>query len=273
MTASLIWQLITEYKLSYKTIVIEVPAIAERIGGTIANLKEGEKFTILDLLYAMMLPSGNDAATTLAIYFGSAIRTRKMKKITKKKIVPMTEEYYIKVFVKRMNQLAQKMFLKNTIFFTPHGMCTTSNKSTSDDISKLSFHLMQIPIMQEIVKTATYTCKYVNKEKKTKEITWQNTNILLSEVGYYGIKTGTTTDAGYCLSTYWAKENKKIIIVLLGATSPENRFLETKKLVEWAHAYLNEIEVCFGKENLEGLKPQLLICLLRSALNSPRKPY
>jgi len=100
----------------------------------------------------MMLPSGNDAAITLASFFGNIINVRKLKK-----------RLYVKLFVKAMNKFVFKLGCTKTEFSNPHGMYLHENMSTCIEIGKIARFALKIPFLKEIVKMKTYTSTKINK--------------------------------------------------------------------------------------------------------------
>jgi D-alanyl-D-alanine carboxypeptidase len=133
--------------------------------GTSANLRFGQRIKIIDLLYGLMLPSGNDASLVLAEGFGSRIYT--LRKNKEKKVVKTDEEVQIvheymeqpiKIFVKEMNKHVQRLHLKNTKFTNPHGLSDKGNRSTAHDIGILAFQCLKDPIFSKIVSTKKYDC-------------------------------------------------------------------------------------------------------------------
>ena len=143
---------------------------ASTVGGTSANLGKGESIQVLDLLYGLMLPSGNDAAVALAEFFG--------KKLLKKKSTAKTP---MKAFVREMNFTAKSIGMEDTFYSNPHGMSTTKNKSNIVDIVKLAIRGMENPLFRRIVSASAYSCNVVMKNGKFRTAAWKNTNKLLGE--------------------------------------------------------------------------------------------
>ena len=106
------------------------------MGGTTANLSDGDVLSLYDMLHAMLLPSGNDAAYSLAEYFGYALLYSRAKK-QYDFIDP------IQVFVSEMNKNAKALKLTKTTFANPHGLKNHLNKSTALDVARLTSALMK----------------------------------------------------------------------------------------------------------------------------------
>lgn len=130
-----------------------------------------------------------------------------------------------------MNETARKLGLSNTYFTNPHGLANRLNRSTAYDMAKLSFWAMKIPLFSQIVKCKHHTCD-VRNQSLSRAVRWENTNKLL-EHGFYGIKTGTTQQAGPCLASYFVSRKRPYIIVLLNCKSKGERWLDSCKLVDW----------------------------------------
>lgn len=200
--------------------VVEVSANASSMDGTSAGLRKGETLKIWDLLHALMLPSGNDAAVALAEYFGSFINYTNP----------------VLGFISKMNSLSRQLKLFDTVFRNPHGMSTSINLSSAKSIAVLSVYGMKIPVFAKVVGTYSYSCTISSKDESRK-VVWINTNRLLRK-GFCGIKTGYTPAAGPCLCSYIDQRNKKLLIVMLNVKSMQSRWAEASKLWKWANAHI-----------------------------------
>lgn len=158
--------------------------------GTNIYIEVGEELKIKDILYGLLLRSGNDAAVVLA------------------NNVTNTEEEFITL----MNEKAQELGMKDTIFENPHGLDEeTQNYSTAHDMALLSKYAMKNKNYRKIVKTKKYTTK---SEEKT--YLWYNRNKLLTNYEFCtGGKNGYTPDAGKTLVTTASKNNLDLTIVTL----------------------------------------------------------
>lgn len=174
--------------------------------GSAIYIEIGEEITLEDLLYGLMLRSGNDAAVMISKYF-------KDKK---------------KDFVSMMNEKAKKLGMKNTVFYNPHGLEEengNANTSTAYDMALLMSYAMQNKDFQKIVSTKTYTAK-----TSYKSYTWQNKNKLLFNYEFCnGGKTGFTKLARRTLVTSASKDNKNLVVVTLN--DPDD-FNDHKNLYE-----------------------------------------
>ena len=186
---------------------IEISKKAAGTGGSRLGLKTGDKITILDLLYGLMLRSGNDAAVALAEYAGGDING----------------------FAELMNAKALELGLTNTHFETPHGLDSNEHYTTAYELALLSNYALNNPTFTKIVGTKNYTITINGSPKDL-----SNTNELLGNMeGVYGIKTGFTNGANRCLVTACKKNNIDIICVVLGADTKKFRTIDSIKLINY----------------------------------------
>jgi D-alanyl-D-alanine carboxypeptidase (penicillin-binding protein 5/6) len=186
---------------------IEISKKAAGTGGSRLGLKTGDKITILDLLYGLMLRSGNDAAVALAEYAGGDING----------------------FAELMNAKALELGLTNTHFETPHGLDSNEHYTTAYELALLSNYALNNPTFAKIVGTKNYTITINGSPKAL-----SNTNELLGNMeGVYGIKTGFTNGANRCLVTACKRNNIDIICVVLGADTKKFRTIDSIKLINY----------------------------------------
>lgn len=148
MTCLCILNLIKTYHLN-KDDEIEVGMVESSIIGTTARLRKGYRYTIKQLLYGLMLPSGNDASLALAVWGGKVLINNNWKpetSISKKRQA-------IALFVEYMNHTAKELELKKTKFSNPHGLPSPDNKSTAYDMAVLCRVAMQNQEFRRIVST------------------------------------------------------------------------------------------------------------------------
>lgn len=186
---------------------IEVSKKAAGTGGSRLGLKFGDKITINDLLYGLMLRSGNDAAVALAEYAGGSIEG----------------------FAELMNKKASELGLTNTHFETPHGLDSDDHYTTAYELAILSNYALNNPTFAQIVGTKNYTITINGYPKQL-----NNTNELLGNLnGVYGVKTGFTNGANRCLVTACKRNDIDIICVVLGADTKKFRTLDSIKLINY----------------------------------------
>ena len=186
-------------------------------GGSRLGLKANDKITVHDLLYGLMLKSGNDAAVALAEHVGGGIEG----------------------FVDLMNKKASEMGLVNSHFVTPHGLDQDKHYTTAYELACMADYALNIPKFKEIVNSKSY-----NITINARSSLIGNTNELLGSLnGVYGVKTGFTNGAGRCLVTACKRDNLDIITVVLGADTKKNRTLDSIKLIEYAYKNYEVIDI------------------------------
>ena len=164
---------------------VRIPNEAVGIEGSSIYLKPGEILTVQDLLYGLMLHSGNDAATALAIYCGGTVEG----------------------FVQMMNDKARVLDLANTHFENPHGLDSENHYSTAEDLGRLAAFAMKNPVFSKIVST---------KNVRVGERYLKNHNKLLWSVeGADGVKTGYTKSAGRILVSSASREGRRLVAVTI----------------------------------------------------------
>ena len=195
---------------------------ATSICGTTAYLKPGDQVSYLQLLYGMMLPSGNDAAYTLAQNFGMTLLNTKYEgysTIKRNKIKSfMFPNNVISFFLHEMNIQAKELGMIESYFDSPHGLSNKNNVSTINDLAKLTLKCMQIPLFRQIVGTSYLETYSFNPNKKTR-YRWKSSNKLLGTTknaktgklvpiceGTKGCKTGITDSAGCCFAGYFERD-------------------------------------------------------------------
>ncbi|CAD8143903.1 unnamed protein product [Paramecium pentaurelia] len=191
-----------------------VTCIAQKISGTTAGLLKGDSIFLRDLLYGLMLPSGNDAAVTLSYNF---------------QLYSLENDH----FLKEMNRFVSSLGLSNTQFSNVHGLCNENNFSTAYDVGKFTYESLQNEQFQKIVRTQSYYCETPNQlQYNSRELYWENTNKLLQQ-GFKGVKTGITKEAGPSVVEYFQDQTSSYIIVLLNCSSSESRWTDAQKLLQW----------------------------------------
>jgi D-alanyl-D-alanine carboxypeptidase (penicillin-binding protein 5/6) len=193
-------------------------------GASSARLIVGDKVTVRQLLYGMMLPSGCDAAMALADKFGSG----------------STVKARTKSFIGKMNTMAKSLGMTNTHFDSFDGISNGSNYSTPRDLTKLARSTMKSSTFKTVVKTKSYTAKTITKTGSTRTMAaWKNTNTLLGWNGTLGVKTGSGTEAKYCLVFAATKNGESVMGAVLTAPSEANRTTDVKKLINYGYAKIS----------------------------------
>lgn len=189
------------------TDIVTVSKKASSTYGSSMGIKEGEEYTMEELLYGLLLESGNDCAVAIAEHISGN-----------------TEK-----FARLMNSKAFDLGAFNTRFVTPHGLDTDGHFTTALELAIITQYAYKNDVFQRIVST------------KSKEISnhriLNNTNQLLwSMEGADGVKTGYTGKAGRCLVSSSTREDKRLICVLLNSN---NRWADSKRLMEYGFKKYN----------------------------------
>ena len=213
-------------KIMTATIVLENASLNEKVtvsskaggtGGSRLGLKKGDEATVNDLLYGLMLRSGNDAAVALAEHVGGSVSE----------------------FANKMNKKAEELGLVNTHFVTPHGLDNSEHYTTAYELAKLTDYALENSKFAEIVGTK-FTTIYINNQPRQ----ISNTNELLGVLnGVVGVKTGFTNNAGRCLVTETKREDLDIITVVLGADTTKFRTKDSIALIEYTYSNYRTVDL------------------------------
>jgi D-alanyl-D-alanine carboxypeptidase (penicillin-binding protein 5/6) len=199
---------------------------ADKTSGSTSGIRAGEQVSVGDLLYGLLLPSGNDASVALAEHFGDRLQDETGKDGTQ------TDPYLL--FVEAMNRAALDIGMEETHFKNTHGLPDREHKMSARDLAKLSQAAMQLPVFRQCVSTTRFGCKVGSLAGYERNLVWNNTNRLLSIEGYDGVKTGTTGAAGACLVSRAQRGDRELLLVVLGSSSSDARYADTRNLYRWA---------------------------------------
>jgi D-alanyl-D-alanine carboxypeptidase (penicillin-binding protein 5/6) len=194
--------------------------------GSTADLRTGEQLSVRECLFGLLLPSGNDAATALAEHFG--------RRFAKETGAKLTDAQSHDAFVEEMNRVAKEIGLAHTVFKNPHGLSAPGHHSSAHDLAKLARAAAEFELFREITSTRQHAAALVNKGGYTRNVVWKNTNQLLALEGFTGVKTGTTDGAGACLVSRGKRGENDLIVVVLGATSADGRYVDSRNLYRFA---------------------------------------
>lgn len=200
--------------------VITFSQRADDTVGSTAALKAGEKVTVGELLYGLMLPSGNDASVAFGEHFGD-------------RLSPDPEKKGYDGFIAAMNQRAQAIGMKNTGYRNTHGLTARGHLTTAADMALLAREAMKLERFCKIVSTRRHATQVETPEGAQRNVVWRNTNQLLGQEGYLGVKTGTTSAAGACLVSCAERDERRLIMVVLGASSSDARYTDSRNLYRW----------------------------------------
>ncbi|MEE1029105.1 MAG: D-alanyl-D-alanine carboxypeptidase family protein [Agathobacter sp.] len=178
---------------------------------SVCGIKEGDIISVNNLLYGLMLESGNDAAIALAEYYSGSVEA----------------------FADVMNSEAKKLGATASNFVNPHGLPDENHYTTVYDMYLIMQAAVSLDKFNEIINTATYDVTYTNKNNNAVSDTYKNTCHYITGattapegMTVVGGKTGTTYDAGYCLVLYsYNKNNERIISIVFKADGRSNLYL------------------------------------------------
>lgn len=177
------------------TVVIRHEACG--IEGSSIYLREGERFTVEELLYALMLASANDAATALALHAGGSIEA----------------------FTDKMNEKASSLGLTDTHFTNPHGLYDSDHYTTARDLALIAAYASKNESFKKICSTKKTV---IGGDKDSARLLSNHNKMLFSYDGAFGIKTGFTKNSGRCLVTGATREGMSLIAVTLNAPDDWN---------------------------------------------------
>jgi len=181
-------------------------------GATVAGLRAGDRLTARQLLYALLLPSGADAAYALADSYGPGWHG----------------------FVAKMNKTAKQLGMSRTTYDNFDGLPwpnETADSTTPRDLARLARYAMKNPTFRSVAGKTAYTLAKTGTHRRYR---WSNTNRLLGAYrGTRGIKTGFTNAAGYCLLFSATRGNRTLYGVALGNVSSANRFNDAAHMLDF----------------------------------------
>ncbi|MBX7122925.1 MAG: D-alanyl-D-alanine carboxypeptidase [Opitutaceae bacterium] len=192
-----------------------------RIGGTQVWLEAGEKFSVEDLLYAMLIQSANDCAQALARTVGGSREA----------------------FVALMNERAKGLGMSRTTFRTPHGLPPSNRKIADGDLTTPH----DLALLSRELLLRTDILRYTTVKERTfrpgqpppREIIMRSHNHLIGKVrGVDGLKTGFTNGAGYCLAATAERDGRRVIAVVMGSPDQKTRDIKVAELIERGFALL-----------------------------------
>lgn len=191
---------------------------------SVAYIYQGQKITVEMCVEGMLLQSGNDAAYILAVAAGRAISQNP----------DLSPTAAIGVFAGKMNEIAQEKGLENTHFSNPDGIDIPGHYTSLEDLAKISKLALSEPLIRKYAQMATDSVTYVSGETAN----WKNTNELLHPASQFycpeafGLKTGSTQNAGKCLISAFHYDHGYLIIGVLGCPENLQRYVDTLHLYQ-----------------------------------------
>ncbi len=194
----------------------------QNANGSTMNLRIGETVRRIDLLYGLLVASANDAASVIAMDVSDG---------------------NLPAFVNRMNERARELGCTSTSFTCVHGLYDYGNVSSAEDLAKIAAACHANETYMQVANTLTYTLPATNLHQNERQIT--STNLMLNpEYAYYrdyirGMKTGFTTLAGRCYTTFAEKDGHTYGLVVLGSDL-DNIYRECSEMLDWAFASFSD---------------------------------
>ncbi|MEU7695555.1 MULTISPECIES: D-alanyl-D-alanine carboxypeptidase family protein [Microbispora] len=175
--------------------------------GSTADLEAGDTLPVSELLYALLLPSGADAAHALARVYGPGVPG----------------------FVNKMNAAARQLGLKDTLYVNADGLPTSHGDgySTARDQARLAAIALKNPVFKKVTSTSEHSTDDGRYD-------WSNTNHMLGLPGAIGVKTGSTDAAGFCLAFAADRDGHRLIGIILGENVANRRWDTAETLLDWA---------------------------------------
>ena len=191
--------------LIYGTLTVSDNAVAVPSDSSVAGLRSGVQLTLEDLLYGLMLPSGNDSAVAIAEHISGSVDA----------------------FVELMNKEANALGATNSHFVNPHGYHDENHYTTAYDLYLIFNQGILNQKFIDIISSATYTTDIKEPDGSTRSVTWKQSNLFVNgtrtapeNVTVIGGKTGTTDEAGACLVLYEQdSQSRPYISIVMGAES------------------------------------------------------
>lgn len=220
MTLVVVLEAVERGEISLGDLVTASPFAASKRGSRIW-LESGEQLTLDELVYAIAVGSANDAAVAVAEFIAGSEPN----------------------FVQLMNERAQELGLENTIFVNSTGLPNddeTTNQMSARDVALLARHAMGVQHLMDYVSTYEHTMR---ADTTKIPVLWNGNKLLRRYYGVDGLKTGYTTEAGYCIAATAERENFRLIAVTLGHKNDEERESAARALLDYGFRKYQSLEL------------------------------
>lgn len=197
---------------------------AAQTEGSSCGVNVGETISVRELLFGLLVRSGNDAAVALAEHVGKRFEPASAR----------SSDDALARFVAEMNREARRLGMKATKYINPHGLPAKGHLSSARDLVRLTIEARKASLFREIVSTREFSAEVTGKDGSRRKQTWKTTNRLLSIEGYSGVKTGYTRAAGSCLVSTGQRGRDELLVVVLGAPSASAAVADSRNLYRWA---------------------------------------
>lgn len=215
--------------------VVTVPREAVGVEGTAIGLQEGERLTLEDLLYALLLSSANDAAVAIAHHVAGSTEA----------------------FASLMNEKARQIGASESHFTNPHGLPDPAHYVSAYDMALIARYAMQDPVFRKIVNTQVRQISrpLADRSKGTpQEHLWNHNRLLSLYNGCIGIKTGYTTQAGQCLVGAARRGDRELLVVLLGSQGWDPLYRDARRLFDYGFTSYRPVWLVTKGEKVSALE-------------------
>lgn len=209
--------------------------LAGSTAGSTSEVKTGESLSVRDALYALLLPSGNDAGNALAEHFNNRYAPPDAALLKLGLSNPALASRVS--FIAEMNRHARAIGMTDTVYRASFGDGgkAEDRTTTARDLCLLAATAMKNPVFREMVATQQHEGSITKTDGSTRKQKWENTNPLLKlDLGYDGIKTGMTNQAGHCLVASGHRGSDHLIVAVLGCVDEAARSADIRNLFRWA---------------------------------------
>lgn len=220
--------LLTLEHVSDLSATVTVDKDAATVGESSADLLEGDSLSVRECLRALLIPSGNDAATVLAKYVGG--------------IIDPASADPLATFIAAMNSRAKELGCQDTVFTNAHGLdfdaWVGDLHSTARDVYKITAEAWKHDEFRATVSDTNSTLTVTQADGQQRSYQMHTYNDLLGKDGECGVKSGTTYEAGYCFVGAYERDGEQIFTIVLGSSSDEQRFSDTATLANWYYSHM-----------------------------------
>lgn len=216
---------------------------AATVGESSAGLREGDSMDLETALYALMVPSGNDAAIAIAKTVGA--------------LLPGFDGANAKaLFVAAMNAKAAELGCEDTVYTNPHGLDAglfeSDSRSTAVDVGVVVSYAMENETFRNVVDAGDTAIEVVSADGAPRTLSLVSTDELIGVYeGICGVKTGTTEAAGYCFAGAVSREKGEFYSVVLGSPDSDTRFADTEALFDWTYENIVRHRLINTNEHVE----------------------
>ncbi|MBR1558628.1 MAG: D-alanyl-D-alanine carboxypeptidase [Clostridia bacterium] len=220
-----------------QTVTIPKEAANVPEGSSVVGVRQGDEITWRDLLYGLMLRSGNDAANAIAVLTAGSIDA----------------------FVQRMNAKAAELGCEGTHFVNAHGYHDSDHYTTAQDLARMALYAMQDPDFREMAAAAHRTLSVTRKGKVVTQDAENRNSLVVPESNYYyaganGIKTGHHNKSGRCVVASATRDGINIMAIVMDTATEERQFADARKLFDYGFSQYAPYTM---KDLLERVAPEV----------------